>query len=430
MKIKFFILTFFPLITFSQLKVDSILNVINTCKNDSIKIYSYAELADACVLQNKGLLAKSAIDSVTVIAEKYKNTTLYYYAVNSNAFFYSSIFEYDKSIIYHNKALQFWLKSKNNLKVGRTLLSLGNTYYFLSDFKKAKVYFAKSLSYLKLVNDDESLSNLYNNLAISYAETNEHSTARYYFSKSFEIDTKTHDTLGMAYFFNNIGYLALEEKDFQEAIINFEKALAYKLAIGTRNEIMDAYSNLGFGYFKDKNLKNAKQNFSIALTYSKENSYDNKLLNLYKRLVDLYESQQNYKEAFIFNKKYLKVKDSIDKRISLDEIESKTLLNEITLARKQDSLINTTRLEKQAITLQKNNFIMLGLIIFISVVIIFALLIFKRFKISQKQKKQIEFQKDTIERKQKEIIDSINYAKRIQQSILPSSSYIKNKLKR
>ena len=42
----------------------------------------------------------------------------------------------------------------------------------------------------------------------------------------------------------------------------------------------------------------------------------------------------------------------------------------------------------------------------------------------------IEKQKQEVEEKQKEIIDSINYAKRIQQSQLPTEKYINKSIKR
>jgi hypothetical protein len=47
-----------------------------------------------------------------------------------------------------------------------------------------------------------------------------------------------------------------------------------------------------------------------------------------------------------------------------------------------------------------------------------------------KQKQEAEYQKYLVEEKQKEIIDSIKYAKRIQQSLLPTDKYIGKSLNR
>ena len=48
----------------------------------------------------------------------------------------------------------------------------------------------------------------------------------------------------------------------------------------------------------------------------------------------------------------------------------------------------------------------------------------------EKQKGEIGIQKEIIEEKQKEILDSIHYAKRIQTSLLPSEKYIQKQLQK
>ncbi len=57
------------------------------------------------------------------------------------------------------------------------------------------------------------------------------------------------------------------------------------------------------------------------------------------------------------------------------------------------------------------------------IVIIFALFVIKSLKTTKEQKK-------IIEEKQKDILDSIRYAKRIQNSLLPNRKYIDKHLNR
>ncbi len=77
-----------------------------------------------------------------------------------------------------------------------------------------------------------------------------------------------------------------------------------------------------------------------------------------------------------------------------------------------------------------------------ALVLVFAIFIFNRFKVTQKQKQIIEikeqetqkqneiitFQKHVVEEKQKEILDSINYAKRIQQTLLAHEDFLKENI--
>lgn len=68
--------------------------------------------------------------------------------------------------------------------------------------------------------------------------------------------------------------------------------------------------------------------------------------------------------------------------------------------------------------------------------LVFGGFMFNRFRITKKQKNIIEdqkaiveLQKKLVEEKQKEVMDSIHYAKRIQQSLLPTEKYIHRNLK-
>ena len=56
--------------------------------------------------------------------------------------------------------------------------------------------------------------------------------------------------------------------------------------------------------------------------------------------------------------------------------------------------------------------------------VLFGVFIYNRFKVTQKQKNSIARQKHLVDEKQKEILDSIKYAKRIQKANLPTEKYI------
>ena len=66
----------------------------------------------------------------------------------------------------------------------------------------------------------------------------------------------------------------------------------------------------------------------------------------------------------------------------------------------------------------------------IALLIVFGGFMFNRFRATQKQKSIIQVQKQVVEEKQREVLDSIHYAKRIQQSLLPTEKYIYKSLSR
>ena len=88
--------------------------------------------------------------------------------------------------------------------------------------------------------------------------------------------------------------------------------------------------------------------------------------------------------------------------------------------------------EKQA---QKNSFIRNLLLFGILSILLILVFVFRSYRIKNKsnilleqKNTEIAMQKEIVEEKQKEIIDSIHYAKRIQQSLLPTEKYIEKTL--
>ena len=62
--------------------------------------------------------------------------------------------------------------------------------------------------------------------------------------------------------------------------------------------------------------------------------------------------------------------------------------------------------------------------------IVLGAFIFRAFRQKQKVNLIISKQKELVEEKQREILDSIHYAKRIQQSLLPTEKYIDKNINR
>ena len=78
---------------------------------------------------------------------------------------------------------------------------------------------------------------------------------------------------------------------------------------------------------------------------------------------------------------------------------------------------------------RQNIFFWLISIVAIAIAII-AIIVFRSLRVTRQQKQIIELQKELVEEKQLEILDSIHYAKRIQDSLLPTDKYIDKNINR
>jgi serine phosphatase RsbU (regulator of sigma subunit) len=117
-----------------------------------------------------------------------------------------------------------------------------------------------------------------------------------------------------------------------------------------------------------------------------------------------------------------------------DRIESEKKQREIELLKKDQELFDAKMAAKESEISALGKiigFAVLGLL----VIIVFAIILYnsnverkKANKLLSLQKQEIEHKNILLEHQKKEITDSINYAKRIQNSLLPAESTIKNKL--
>ncbi len=113
--------------------------------------------------------------------------------------------------------------------------------------------------------------------------------------------------------------------------------------------------------------------------------------------------------------------------------EKKKLTDSLEFAKEQE--VKDLAIAKQEAQLKQEKTQRIALYGGLLVIIIFAGFVYNRFRISQQQKKiielqkvEVEQQKEVVEEKNKEILDSIHYAKRIQAAILPPDKSVKELL--
>ena len=131
----------------------------------------------------------------------------------------------------------------------------------------------------------------------------------------------------------------------------------------------------------------------------------------------------NYKGAFEHYREYIQYRDKINNEESNKSAIKSQLNYEFE---KKEAILNEQQLKERAIAAEKNyiqKIIIASFLLGFLLVVIFAFFIFRTLKLTKHQK-------HIIEEKQKEILDSIHYAKRIQTSLLPTEKYIERKLKK
>jgi hypothetical protein len=149
-----------------------------------------------------------------------------------------------------------------------------------------------------------------------------------------------------------------------------------------------------------------------------------------ENLSELYTQSRKFELALEHYKNAMILKDSLFNEEKNNELVRKEMTFEFE---KKEAVAKAEQDKKDIIAKEalkqkekERNYFIIGF----SLLAIFAFILFRGYKQKQRANELITFQKQLLEQKQKEIIDSIEYAKRIQLSILPNENYIHKNIKR
>lgn len=91
---------------------------------------------------------------------------------------------------------------------------------------------------------------------------------------------------------------------------------------------------------------------------------------------------------------------------------------------------NEKVIERAAEEKRRQSIIIMSVSIGFVLLLILAIVIYRSLRLNRNKNKIITEQKKIVDEKQKEIVDSIKYARRIQQSLMPTEKYIERNIKK
>lgn len=340
------------------------------------------------------LRLREAIADSMGIANSYNNIGLLFWGMQ----------KYTQAHEYHGQALRIREQLGDSDLIAASHLNIGMTYYkqgiqhsktwpaYAQDFfQSALVSYARALGYFERAQALHSMAACYNNIANVFADkaalSDDAAEAKrlYAFSldnyfRSRNVLEKAGDRQSVVITLNNIAYIYREQGDLGRALGYARQSLERARAIGAKNEVQEAYLNLA----------------------------------------EIAHAQRDFEHAYEYHRLYALTKDSL-----LNEASNRQVVEMQTKyeTEKKDKELLKKDAEARQASLQRNFFIA-GFVF----MLVLAFLIFRGYRHKQKANLEIQRQKELVEVKQKEILDSIHYAKRIQSSLLPNEKYIQRKM--
>ena len=331
---------------------------------------------------------------------------------------------YITALQYFNQSLKIRTELLDKKGMASSILSIGNIHWLTKDYDSALFYFQESLAIQEEIGNAKGVANSLNNIAIIYQDQGDLINAMTYYQKSLALRMSVGDKLGELSSYRNIGTIYLKEGDFIKALEYVTRSLKMAEEIGAIEKVEDASLILYDIYKKSKSFEKA--------------------LNMYEQYITIRDSllsDKNHKEIT-----ELQYQFQYEIKTASDSIKNEELTKILEVENDKQKAI-ADKQTAEADVLRNRQLALFG---GLGLVIVFSIFIYSRLRVIGKQKRIIEVQKrevdlqreyadkqrvvaenqrQMVEERNREISDSIIYAKRIQEAILPSRYSLNENLK-
>jgi serine phosphatase RsbU (regulator of sigma subunit) len=310
--------------------------------------------------------------------------------------------------------------------------NIGNLYLDQKNYQKALEYSLKAIKAEEKAQDKEALLNTSANLGQIYSSLGKNDSALHYYNLALKTSHETNDGFGIANSLVNMAILYTKLKQYDKATDFSLRGSKLCVANGFIDLYVYSLSNLGTINRELKKYDVAENYYMEAVNIAKKINSKILIRESYLSLAALYEEQRDFKKSYDYYKLYSETKDSLlnqENSKLITEMNTKYTTEkkekEIELLKKNEDIQNL-ELTKKKNELENQQTISLSVFSGFILLMIVAVLLFNRYQLKKKANNQlqaafnlIEEKNVLIEKSNLMITDSITYAKRIQDAVLP-----------
>lgn len=417
--------------SYSQLlNVDSCLNVLKTAKEDTNKVILLDEIAWEISYSNlqKGI---DYSNQSYELAKKLNYERLYPKICNTQAAIYTDMAEIAKALDRCLEGLTY-AKKNNQLRSQVSLYnSLGNVYGKRKDSKKALYYYLLSDETLKKYAPEKLSAAAIGNIVSIYIGFRKLDSAMYYANLCLDYNLKNNNVDRLSNNYISLSEIYYELNNPQKCLQMAEKSVQSSVNIKDEYTLAHCYIQLYNAFYLMKDYVKSIQALDKALIYANKTGDIPAMETIAEYYSIVYEQTGDYKNSLKYFKEFKMYKDSALNTESIQQEKNAEAKYENEKKQKEIELLAEKQKLNEAENQKKKIYLsaaLLGIIVLGFVLVI----LYRNNVLKQKTNKDLEafnkevnHQKELVDVKNKEITDSINYAKRIQQSILTSDNYFK-----
>ncbi|HEY1039615.1 MAG TPA: tetratricopeptide repeat protein [Bacteroidia bacterium] len=340
----------------------------------------------------------------------------------------------------YQKGIAIALSFKDTAELSALYESAGYFYNNLGKYDKALKYQKASLEASKSLGDIKGIADSYADIAEIYVAQKDYKKALESYLSALELYKQIEKPSTVAETFMRIGQVYMYLGQYVKAIDAHFSALKITEELDDHKALSGTvYLSLSDVYINSKEYDKAMEWINKTIRIAKDHKKEQILKTCYQKLSDLAIKKQDYKLAYEFQKLFAETTDSIYNSYSQEDKQVRALQQKFEEEKKaNEKKLHDAQLAQKESELKQASTIRFALITGLVLIVGFSGFIYNRFKLTQRQKETISLQKEmveikrketeeqklVIEHKQKEIIESISYAKRLQEAILPPQEFV------
>lgn len=316
---------------------------------------------------------------------------------------------------------------------------LGIIFKDQGNFDKALEYFRKAEEKFDLIEnpkeDEIKIQITINrNIGVLYRNKGDFEKSLFYLNKALALAESNSDNLKAAVL-NSLGTLYKLRKEYYKAIKAYEESLKIKAENDNLSGLSTTYVNLSSLYLEINNFLRAEQFGLKAYEFGSLSKDRTKIMDACENISKIYETMNKREKAFPFMKRANQLRDSVNKS---SIVEQSAKLEAQYDSEKKRKEIEFGKLKNQQLQESVNARSRERNMVFASSLVLLVMMAFvvksyfdkkRANNLLEDKNKLIIEQKYLVEEQHKEILDSITYAKRLQEAILPSEKELKRILK-
>ncbi|HEY1038853.1 MAG TPA: tetratricopeptide repeat protein [Bacteroidia bacterium] len=395
--------------------------------------------------------------------------------------------KYDSASYWLNKSLVIAEKLNDSRAKGSSLLSIGVVNLNKGNYDEAISYYNQALSNFKAINEKRGEAQAHNNIGVIlkklkrydeaiehynaaleinkaakspayemcltnianiYCEKKDFVTAKKYFDNAIKDNLQNKNYISLIRNRNSLAQILIIQKKYKDAGILLEKNVKLGEKQSLQEHLISTYNNYADLYFQQDSLEKAQKYSALAVKYAKKINNPEELAGALAMSATINSKTGNLSQALLDVKKAQLLKDSLlnEQTIkSVNEVEGKYQLENKKLQienLEKEKAFQGEELARKNAEAKAQRSITIALVVGAALLLLFLIAVYRSYQqkkkdniFIQQQNKEleqkntiIEKQKHILEEHQKEIVDSINYAKRIQYALLAGNSLLINNL--